>query len=202
MRLGFFERINGREVIGHLGDTEFFHTSLHLLMKEGVGVYFSFNSGGREGIVQTVRWSLFEDFADRYSRDRGGGVPVDQKTAAEHAAHDGRQLAGKPLGLQQSDRRAESHRPDQGGCRAERRAADSGTAWCEANDRVSGKRSRHSSGARRAGDDLLAAKVEDGKVVRWSFGLLGPSWCSTACRRIVPRAGSCRPLPSALAFCC
>ena len=88
MRLGFFEtNINGREVIGHLGDTEFFHTSLHLLMKEGVGVYFSFNSGGREGQVQTLRWSLFEDFADRYFP--ASTVPhaaVDAKTAAEHAA--------------------------------------------------------------------------------------------------------------------
>jgi hypothetical protein len=31
MELGYFEtNVNGREVIGHLGDTEFFHTSLHL----------------------------------------------------------------------------------------------------------------------------------------------------------------------------
>jgi hypothetical protein len=68
MELGFFETNCQwpRSDRAHLGDTEFFHTSLHLLMKEGVGVYFSFNSGGREGQVQTLRWSLFEDFADRY----------------------------------------------------------------------------------------------------------------------------------------
>ena len=108
MRLGFFEtNINGREVIGHLGDTEFFHTSLHLLMKEGVGVYFSFNSGGREGIVQTVRWSLFEDFADRYFPATAvAAAPVDDENGRRTCRPDGRQLAGKPLGLQQSDRRA------------------------------------------------------------------------------------------------
>ena len=35
MELGFFEtNINGHEVIGHLGDTEYFHTSHNLFMKE------------------------------------------------------------------------------------------------------------------------------------------------------------------------
>ena len=133
MRLGFFEtNINGREVIGHLGDTEFFHTSLHLLMKEGVGIYFSFNSGGREGIVQTLRWSLFEDFADRYfPAKHGGGCAARCENGRRTRRHDGRQLAGEPHGLEQSDRRAAAHRPDQSGCRAERRAADSGAARCE-----------------------------------------------------------------------
>ena len=133
MRLGFFEtNINGREVIGHLGDTEFFHTSLHLLMKEGVGIYFSFNSGGREGMVQTLRWSLFEDFADRYfPASTAADAPLDAKTAAEHAAmmagnwQVSRTAWSNPIAVLQP------HRPDQGGCRAERRAADSGAARCE-----------------------------------------------------------------------
>src|SRR5205823_5029579 len=44
MELGFFEtNINGREVIAHLGDTEAFHTSLHLFLNENVGFYVSFN---------------------------------------------------------------------------------------------------------------------------------------------------------------
>ena len=38
MELGFFEtNVNGREVIAHLGDTEHFHTSLHLFLKEKIG---------------------------------------------------------------------------------------------------------------------------------------------------------------------
>jgi CubicO group peptidase (beta-lactamase class C family) len=67
MELGFFEtNINGHEVIGHLGDTDWFHTSLHLFMKENVGLYMSFNSLGKEGAAGTLRNVLFQDFADRY----------------------------------------------------------------------------------------------------------------------------------------
>lgn len=67
MELGFFEtNINGREVIGHLGDTDWFHTSLHLFMKDNVGLYMSFNSLGKEGAAGTLRNVLFQDFADRY----------------------------------------------------------------------------------------------------------------------------------------
>src|SRR4029079_12409861 len=86
MELGFFEtNINGREVIAHLGDTENFHTSLHLFTKEGVGFYVSFNSGGREGAAHTVRGQMFQDFADRYFPATGRDGRVDAKTAAEHA---------------------------------------------------------------------------------------------------------------------
>ena len=87
MELGFFEtNVNGREVIGHLGDTEAFHTSLHLFMKEGVGFYVSFNSGGKQGAANTVRMALFRDFADRYMPDIApADGKVDAKAAAEHA---------------------------------------------------------------------------------------------------------------------
>src|SRR6202007_1432947 len=67
MELGFFEtNINGREVIAHLGDTQNFHTSLHLFLKEGVGFYVSFNSLGKEGAAGKLRNALFFDFSDRY----------------------------------------------------------------------------------------------------------------------------------------
>ena len=87
MELGFFEtNINGREVIGHLGDTDFFHTSLHLFMKEGVGFYVSFNSAGKDGAVGGLRGALFQDFADRYFPAVPPKAGVDAKTAAAHAA--------------------------------------------------------------------------------------------------------------------
>lgn len=86
MELGFFEtNINGHEVIGHLGDTNSFHTSLHLFMKEGVGLYVSFNSAGKEGAAHTLRHALFEDFADRYFPAAPERNRVDAATAAEHA---------------------------------------------------------------------------------------------------------------------
>jgi CubicO group peptidase (beta-lactamase class C family) len=87
MELGFFEtNINGHEVIAHLGDTEHFHTSLHLFLQEGVGFYVSFNSLGKEGAAGGLRGALFEDFADRYFPAGAPPGKVDEKTAAAHAA--------------------------------------------------------------------------------------------------------------------
>ena len=87
MELGFFEtNINGREVIAHLGDTQFFHTSLHLFLKENVGFYVSFNSLGKEGAAGSLRGALFADFADRYFPSDEKDGRVDEKTAALHAA--------------------------------------------------------------------------------------------------------------------
>ena len=175
MELGYFEtNVNGREVIGHLGDTEFFHTSLHLLMKEGVGVYFSFNSGGREGQVQTLRWSLFEDFADRYFPEtRAASAPVDEKTAAEHAAlmagnwQVSRTAFSNPIAvLQLIGQTKVAVGPKGELVIPELLAANKlPRQWEEIAPFV---------WREKGGHDLLAAKVENGQVVRWSFGLLGP----------------------------
>ena len=88
MELGFFEtNVNGREVIAHLGDTQNFHTSLHLFLKEGTGFYVSFNSLGKEGAAGGLRGALFEDFADRYfPAAETAATAVDAKTSAAHAA--------------------------------------------------------------------------------------------------------------------
>jgi len=88
MELGFFEtNINGREVIAHLGDTEFFHTSLHLFLKDKTGLYASFSSPGREGAVQTLRSQLFQDFADRYLPAAVPHAVTAQVDAATQTAH-------------------------------------------------------------------------------------------------------------------
>ena len=87
MELGFFEtNINGREVIAHLGDTDYFHTSLHLFLKENAGFYVSFNSLGKASAAGSLRGALFEDFADRYFPAEVKPAVVDDKTAASHAA--------------------------------------------------------------------------------------------------------------------
>jgi CubicO group peptidase (beta-lactamase class C family) len=88
MELGFFEtNINGREVIAHLGDTDDFHTSLHLFLKDGVGFYVSFNSPGKEGAAHALRGALFEAFADRYfPAEEQKDTRVDAATSAKHAA--------------------------------------------------------------------------------------------------------------------
>jgi CubicO group peptidase (beta-lactamase class C family) len=86
MELGFFEtNINGREVIAHLGDTDMFHTSLHLFLKDGVGFYVSFNSPGKEGAAQNLRGALFQDFADRYLPGKVPESRIDARTTAAHA---------------------------------------------------------------------------------------------------------------------
>ncbi len=174
MELGYFEtNINGREVIGHLGDTEFFHTSLHLLMNENVGVYFSFNSGGREGIVQTLRWSLFQDFADRYfPATAPAAAPIDEKTAAEHAAlmagnwQVSRTAFSNPIAVLQLISQTKVAVGPKGLLIPELLSANNQPRqWEEIAPFV---------WREKGGHDLLAAKVENGQVVRWSFGLLGP----------------------------
>jgi CubicO group peptidase (beta-lactamase class C family) len=67
MALGFFERSrNGHRIIGHAGDTQFFHSDLLLFIDDGVGLFMSFNSTGREGSAYKIREALFGSFADRY----------------------------------------------------------------------------------------------------------------------------------------
>jgi CubicO group peptidase (beta-lactamase class C family) len=87
MELGFFEtNINGREVIAHLGDTDYFHTSLHLFLQENVGFYVSFNSPGKDGAAHSLRGAIFQDFADRYFPERQPQPLIDARTSAAHAA--------------------------------------------------------------------------------------------------------------------
>jgi CubicO group peptidase (beta-lactamase class C family) len=175
MELGFFEtNINGREVIAHLGDSQNFHTSLHLLLKENAGFYVSFNSAGKEGAAHKLRLALFADFADRYFP----GPPltaarVDEATAKQHA----QMMVGNWVGSRGSQTtflsaigligqtkvsvgaKGELVVPDLKGLNGQpiRWVETAPFIWEDPN-----------------GHDQLAAKVVDGKVDRWSFGLVGP----------------------------
>lgn len=169
MELGFFEtNTNGHEVIGHLGDTENMHTSLHLMMKDGVGFFVAFNSAGHDGAAHPLRVALFQDFADRYfpSTERDGRV--DPRSAAAHA-----QLL---TGLWEGSRRAESDwlsvltlaSQTQVGVDAKgalvipslKTTGGGVRQWAEIAPFVW----RESNGHER-----LAAQVVAGKVVRWSI---------------------------------
>jgi len=67
MAHGFFrETRNGRVVIGHGGDTVVFHAELDLLPSEQTGIFYSFNSRGREDAVYGARMALLDGFMDRY----------------------------------------------------------------------------------------------------------------------------------------
>lgn len=48
--LGFYETyINGRRIIGHGGDTQFFHSVLSLMPETGIGLFATVNTGGKGG---------------------------------------------------------------------------------------------------------------------------------------------------------
>ncbi len=62
---GFYEESrNGHRIIGHAGDTAYFHSDLHLIPDAGVGFFVSHNSQGRGNPLP--RTTLWEMFLDRY----------------------------------------------------------------------------------------------------------------------------------------
>ncbi len=176
MELGFFEtNINGREVIAHLGDTEFFHTSLHLFLKDKTGLYASFSSPGREGAVQTLRNQLFQDFADRYLPAAVPHPVTAQVDAATQAAHSAlmsgawevsRRAATNFLAALEfigqtkvgANKKGELQLPFPGPNAKPRHWVEVAPfVWQDVN-----------------GHDRAAAKVVDGRPVRFSFDFLSP----------------------------
>jgi CubicO group peptidase (beta-lactamase class C family) len=65
MCLGFYEETrNGHRIIGHGGDTQYFHSDLHLMPDANLGFFVSYNSAGKGDI--SPRTALWEHFLDRY----------------------------------------------------------------------------------------------------------------------------------------
>jgi hypothetical protein len=174
MELGFFEtNINGREVIAHLGDTQVFHTSLHLFLADNVGLYISMNSAGTAVGAHTIRGSLFADFADRYFPSTEHDGRVDAKKSAQHV----KMMAGS----WQASRRMETGfvRALQLIGQTDVTANDKGELVIPALKDASGAPTRWVEIApfvwRDAhGHDRVAAKLVDGKVVRWSMDMESP----------------------------
>jgi hypothetical protein len=171
--LGFYETdINGREVIAHGGDTGAFHSDLQLFLKEGVGLFFSINSAGRDGASLLIRTTLFQRFADRYFPAPEDKRRVDAKTAAEHA----RMMAGNYSASRRSHSSFLAMTDLLGqnqvsvGPKGELIANvipglnGQPRKWVEVEPFVWKDQGSH---------ERLAAIVEDGKVVRWSIGLVG-----------------------------
>lgn len=68
MALGLFdESRNGHRILGHGGDTGFFHSQMQIYPDQGTGIFLTLNSSGT-GPVDTIelRNALMEGFADRY----------------------------------------------------------------------------------------------------------------------------------------
>jgi CubicO group peptidase (beta-lactamase class C family) len=96
MALGFYEETrNGHRIIGHGGDTVYFHSDLHLIPDVGIGFFVSYNSPGKGDISE--RTALWEKFLDRY-------FPYQPAAAAAipAAAADAREISGRYLSSRRS----------------------------------------------------------------------------------------------------
>ncbi len=91
MALGFYEmQLNGLNAIGHGGDLNFFHSDMWIYPTKNVGLFVSMNSAGEHSATELIRIALFEQFGDRYFPAAADAAPVELPTAKEHA----RMLAG------------------------------------------------------------------------------------------------------------
>jgi CubicO group peptidase (beta-lactamase class C family) len=102
MLLGFYEQDrNGHRAIGHGGDTQWFHSDMHLFINDGVGLFISMNSVGKDGAVGPIREQFADAFADRYLPpvNTPAVTKVDAKTAAEHA----KMIAGTYVNSRRTD---------------------------------------------------------------------------------------------------
>lgn len=80
MRYGFIDHSqNGVEIIGHGGDTIFFHSSMMLFPKQNLGFFLSFNSAKGGG----TRGRLFADFVDHYFPEEDTTVDTLQMSRQE-----------------------------------------------------------------------------------------------------------------------
>ena len=176
MLLGFFEQgYGGRRIVGHDGDSQYFHSSLNLYPDEGVGVYLVVNSTGRDGAAGTVRASFMSEFADRYFPEKAvEATSVPRTTAAEHVAADGGHLhelarPGRRISSASSAFLSQSRVEARRG----RRPARARAAGPERRaDEMA--RSRAVRLAQVGGKERLAARLKDGRVALFSVDSVSP----------------------------
>jgi len=94
MCLGFYEETrNGHRIIGHAGDTEYFHSDLHLILDAGVGFFISYNSAGKG--ETRARETVWHAFLDRYFPYEPPAAPVQPTAAADARLVSGRYLISR-----------------------------------------------------------------------------------------------------------
>jgi CubicO group peptidase (beta-lactamase class C family) len=174
MALGFYEQgINGHRGLAHGGDTTLFHSDLTLFVDDNVGLFVSVNSSGSEGAPRALRERLFDEFGNRYFPAQLATGKVDPKTSKKHVE----ELAGSYFNSR-GYRTKFLHildlispiaiGPDEDGKLSAPMVTNTGNKprrWEEVSPYVwkdldSGEK--------------LAAKVEDGKINRWSFDTVSP----------------------------
>jgi CubicO group peptidase (beta-lactamase class C family) len=174
MMLGFYEsNYNGHRIIAHGGDTQWFHSDLNLFIDNGVGLFMSVNSTGKEGAAYPIRDALFREFCDRYFPGPTATGKVAPEVAAEHAH--------RMSGRYESSRRAQSSffsflylaeqvkvtTNDDGTIDVSslHGLADQPLRWREIEPFV---------WREVGGKTLLAAKLENGRVARFSVNGFSP----------------------------
>lgn len=174
MALGFYEQnINGHRGIAHGGDTTLFHSDLTLFLDDNVGLYVSVNSSGSDGAPRALRERLFDEFGNRYFPAQPVTTRVDAETAKKHV----QEMAGNYFNSR-GIRSKFLHildligpiaiGPDEDGKLSAPMVTNTGNKprrWAEIapyvwQDLDSGEK--------------LAAKVENGKINRWSFDTVSP----------------------------
>lgn len=172
MALGFYEQqVNGLSAVGHGGDTNLFHSYLWLLPAQHVGIYMSLNSAGvSEAASFDIRGGLFQAFGDRYFPS-SAQAPAELSTAMA----DAKKLVGNysvsrgsftnfidlanfvqqtHVGLDTDGR---PQIPNEFSVRPHKWIEIAPFVWQDAY-----------------GLERLGAKVENGKVVRWSISAVSP----------------------------
>lgn len=92
MTLGFFDDSRyGHKILGHLGDTSLFHSSMELYPDDRTGIFVTLNSSGRQPVDSSVlREAVTAGFAQRYFPGPAEDL-TPEPTAVAHAA----QAAGR-----------------------------------------------------------------------------------------------------------
>jgi len=174
MALGFYEQnINGRKALSHAGDSLNFHSQLWIFPEEKVGIYMSMNAAGTQNVSGPIRAYLFEAFADRYFPFVQQDGRVDAATAREHARmmvgtyNKTRRLETSFLKAMELAGQTKVSLDSDGGIRLNAVPGIGGQPrkWVEIAPFV----------WREAGGKMrLAAKVENGRVVRFSVDSASP----------------------------
>lgn len=175
MAHGFYESSrNGHRVISHGGDTVAFHSDLNLFIDDGVGIFMSINSGGKEGASLPFRVGLLNQFADRYFPDqRPEPKLLDAKAARANAE--------KLAGIYSTSRRAHSSFLDISDLLGQEKVtvdADGNPVVPFATHVGAGRPRWQAIGPMlwkdKYSDEMLGAVVKDGKATRFSIDTVAP----------------------------
>ena len=94
MALGFYEETrNGHRIIGHAGDTQYFHSDLHLIPDARIGFFISYNSAGKGEV--SAREAVWHAFLDRYFPYDPPPLPVQATVAADARLVSGRYIISR-----------------------------------------------------------------------------------------------------------